>query len=444
MIEEEIMNQTRQYFTHDELILKIRESFQQSLERYKVHEVNRSRFSNIDCLLSGLALFTFKFPSLLKFDQIRGQKNTFTTNLKNLFSLKDVPCDTYMRERLDLITPQVCRKAFSNIFTRLQRNKVLDHFRFFKDQYLISIDGTGIFSSHDIHCDHCCVKNHRNGTTTYHHQILAAALVHPDQKVVYPLAPEPIMNSDGNKKNDCERNALKRWVGDFRREHPHLKAIILADGLSSNEPFIRILKENRLSFILVCKETDHDYLTQWVKAGDHLEKPRFEETRKGIKYVYEYMNNVPLNDNKRECLINVVRFSETKKGKTTQWMWVTDLTVNLNNIREFVKGARARWKIENETFNTLKNQGYEFEHNFGHGKQYLHTTFAYLMLLAFLVDQCLQHVNKRFQEAVKKLGSKKSLWQHMLSCLYLFEIPNFESLYHFLVHPPPILIQSVI
>ena len=52
-----------------------------------------------------------------------------------------------------------------------------------------------------------------------------------------------------------------------------------------------------------------------------------------------------------------------------------------------VRGGRARWKIENETFNTLKNQGYQFGHNFGHGKQNLSTIFVMLMMLAFLVDQ---------------------------------------------------------
>jgi len=97
-----------------------------------------------------------------------------------------------------------------------------------------------------------------------------------------------------------------------------------------------------------------------------------------------------------------------------------------------------------ETFNTLKNQGYEFEHNFGHGEKYLHTVLAHLMMLAFFIDQCLQHVNKRFQEAYSKRGSKKALWENMLYCLYTFEIPNFESLYHFIVHPPPLVMQSII
>ena len=33
--------------------------------------------------------------------------------------------------------------------------------------------------------------------------------------------------------------------------------------------------------------------------------------------------------------------------------------------------GRARWKIENETFNVLKTNGYNLEHNFGHGSQTL-------------------------------------------------------------------------
>ncbi len=438
------MKQTRKYFTQDELLERIRANISKGLKRHRVSEVAPSFFSNLDCLMSGLAVFSFKFPSLLKFDQVRGQDKVLAQNLKTLFHLQRTPCDTYMRERLDLIDPKVTRQSFSDLFTQLQRNKLLEQFRFLGDYYLVSVDGTGVFSSNDVHCEHCCTKKHRDGTITYHHQILAAALVHPDQKVVYPFAPEPIMKSDGAKKNDCERNACKRWVKDFRREHPHLKTIILADGLSSNEPFISILKEHKLSFILVCKETDHEYLTQWVQAADTQDKPGFTETLKGIKNTYEYMQDVPLNDSKNSCRVNVVRFMQTKKGKTTKWMWVTDLPVTLNNMREFVKGARARWKIENETFNTLKNQGYEFEHNFGHGKKHLHTVFAHLMFLAFFVDQCLQHINKRFQEALHRRGSKKSLWQTMLECLYLFEIPNFESLYHFIVHPPPLTIKTVI
>ena len=127
------MKQTRKYFTQDELMVRVRQSLDDSLKKHKIDEVNRSSFSNIDCLMSGLSLFTFKFPSLLKFDMARVTTNTLMKNLKTLFSLKDIPCDTYMRERLDEITPRVCRRAFCDLFTLLQRNKILDNFRFFQD-----------------------------------------------------------------------------------------------------------------------------------------------------------------------------------------------------------------------------------------------------------------------------------------------------------------------
>ena len=52
-----------------------------------------------------------------------------------------------------------------------------------------------------------------------------------------------------------------------------------------------------------------------------------------------------------------------------------------------MRAGRARWKVENETFNTLKNQGYHFEHNYGHGQQHLSVVLAMLMMLAFLLDQ---------------------------------------------------------
>lgn len=110
--------------------------------------------------MSALAVFTFKYPSLLKFDQNR---ETIQQNLETLFALKHAPCDTYMRERLDSLDPSLCREAFRDIFRLLQRGKVLEHFTFIEGHYLISVDGTGMFSSPTIHCENCCVKEHRNG-----------------------------------------------------------------------------------------------------------------------------------------------------------------------------------------------------------------------------------------------------------------------------------------
>src|SRR5271157_367431 len=83
-------------------------------------------------------------------------------------------------------------------------------------------------------------KNQRDSSAA-----LGATLVHPDLKVVIPLAPEPIIQQDGQTKNDCERNATRRWIKRFRQEHPHLPVIVVEDALSANAPHLRDLREAR-------------------------------------------------------------------------------------------------------------------------------------------------------------------------------------------------------
>ena len=67
------------------------------------------------------------------------------------------------------------------------------------------------------------------------------------------LASEPIRNTDGDKKQDCEINAGKRLVANLRKRHPRLAIIIVGDGLYSKQPFVDDLKTAGMSFILVAK-----------------------------------------------------------------------------------------------------------------------------------------------------------------------------------------------
>ena len=116
--------------------------------------------------------------------------------------------------------------------------------------YLLSVDGTGYFSSSRVHCGNCCQTHRRVGRTTYYHQLLGAVPVHPAHREVFPLAPVPIVKADGRKKNDCERNAAKRLLRDVRREHPHLRLIAVEDALASNGPHIELLKALDMRFVL--------------------------------------------------------------------------------------------------------------------------------------------------------------------------------------------------
>ncbi|MCK5612321.1 hypothetical protein KAR91_61180 [Candidatus Pacearchaeota archaeon] len=155
-----------------------------------------------DHLMSGLAVFGLKCPSLLDFDKRRSD-NVIAQNLRDLYHVKTAPCDTYLRERLDQVDPDSLRSAFTKVFASFQRGKGLEEFDFLNGHVLISGDGTGQFSSSKVSCSHCCKKEHKNGTITYYHQMFGACIVHPDKKNVIPLCPEVMLNQDGSTKNDC-------------------------------------------------------------------------------------------------------------------------------------------------------------------------------------------------------------------------------------------------
>ena len=395
----------------------------------KIEDTKTSRSLPLsDCLMSGLAVFSLKYPSLLQFDQGR-EDDLIQSNLKSLYGIKRAPSDTYLRERLDDVSPEALRRSFRRLLHLLQRGKGLEGFDYLDGHYLLSIDGTGYFSSSEVHCKQCCQKHHRDGHVTYYHQMLSAVLVHPEKSEVFALAPEPIMQQDGNSKNDCERNAAKRLLNALRREHPHMKLVVIEDALASNAPHIRLLKELNLRFILGAKQTDHQFLFDWV---DTIEGVKTEEitNENGITHCFRYLNKVPLNDANFELEVNFLEYWEHhSSGKTQHFSWVTDITITSTNLMQLMRSGRARWRIENETFNTLKTQGYHFEHNFGHGYKNLSTVFAYLMMLAFLIDQVQQRCCSLFQLAKQKAKRNIYFWEKVRGLFLNYLLPNWEVLY---------------
>ena len=167
---------------------------------------------------------------------------------------------TQHRTILDEVPPGELDQCFADIFYELQRGGELEGFVFDDGHYLLAIDGTGCFCSTKISCPHCLVKNSKSGKTEYSHQMVAAVLVHPNQKVVIPIAVEAIVQQDGNNKNDCERNAVRRLLQKVRRLHPKLEYIVIEDGLASNGPHIEDLIKLNFKFILGAKPNDHTYL----------------------------------------------------------------------------------------------------------------------------------------------------------------------------------------
>jgi hypothetical protein len=391
------------------------------------HRLDDTELSLTDALMSAFAMFSLKAPSLLAFDKERAEGNLHT-----IYGIERVPCDTYMREILDPVSPKLFRPVFKSVFRQLQRGKALEPMAFLDGHYLLALDGTGYFSSQTIHCASCLQKVHRNGAITYFHQMLGAAIIHPDIRAVIPLMPEPIVRHDGTAKNDCERTAAQRLVGKLRRDHPHLKFIVTEDSLSSNAPHIETLHAYGLRYLLGVKEGDHAYLFQQVQAAEHAGRVTSYERHDraaGVLHRFRFVNDVPLNASHTDVRVNFLEYWEQGADKVQHFSWVTDLRVSTRNVYQLMRGGRARWKIENETFNTLKNQGYHFEHNYGHGTQHLSVVFAILMMLAFLVDQAQQLCCALFQAVWAKLGSKRLLWERMRALFYDYAFASMRQLF---------------
>lgn len=397
------------------------------------HRHNGKTITLVDALMSAFAMFSLKDPSLLAFDERRHERNLY-----HLYGIEQVPCDTQMREILDPLAPEHLRPVFGDVFRQLQRGKALESFVFLNGCYLLLLDGTGYFSSQAIHCDGCLQKtNKQTGEVTYQHQFLGAVIAHPDHREVIPLPPEPIVQQDGSRKNDCERNAAKRLLAKIRKEHPRLKFIVVEDGLASNAPHIRELKRLHMHFILGAKPGDHEFLFDQVIAAIDAGQVTTITWEVGDNQAsLSFVNGIPLNEANSDLIVNFFHYVESGPDGEIQkvFTFVTDLRITCCNGRHLLRGGRARWKIENETFNTLKNQGYHYEHNYGHGKQHLSVVFAMLMMLAFLVDQTQQLCCPLFQAVWKKLGSKRALWDNLRSHFRHFTFQSMKHLYEVILY----------
>ena len=176
---------------------------------------------------------------------------------------------------------------------------------------------------------------------------------------------------------------------------------------------------------------------QQVQAAEHAGRvPSYarHDRAAGLVHRFRFLNNVPLNAANVEVRGNFIEYWEMGQDKVQHFSWITDLRVTKRNVFHLMRGGRARWKIENETFNTLKNQGYHFEHNDGHGEQHVSVGFAMLMRLAFLVDQAQQLCCALFQAVWPKLGSKRLLWERMRALFYTYALMSMRELFEALLY----------
>jgi Transposase DDE domain len=405
----------------------LRQCFSEHLEGFNDPRVQgRCAHSLHDTFMTAFACMFFQDPSLAHF-QKRLEETENKSNLMTLFNVTSTPKDTQLRSVIDETDSECLRPVFKDYTERLRRGKHLEPFQILPGHYLCAIDGVHYHTSACIHCEKCLHKTHKNGTTSYHHATLQGAFIHPDKRQVIPTMPEAIANTDGEDKQDCEINAAKRYLSKLKADHPRMGIIIAGDGLFSKAPMIKHTVEQGYNFIFVAKPDDHRYMMEWLNTYKALPKLSVSDKTKR-KHQYTYQNSIPLNGQPDAPLVNYLHYelSNEKEKVVYKNSWVTSIEITQQNVATLARAGRCRWKIENECFNTLKNQGYHLEHNFGHGKKHLSHNMYLLTLLAFFYHQIFELTDPAYQLCRQAMGSKRMLWEtfRVLIRYFIFDTWN--------------------
>jgi len=426
------LSKTKKHLGFSALRMAVTSHFQSIKDN---RQLNKCDYSQHDALMSAFACMYFQDPALAQF-QLRMEEVEHKNNLRTIFGVEHIPKSSQLRDIIDTIPSEELAPVFKDLFERLRRHKHLEDYAVFPNTLLCVIDGTHYHSSKEIHCEQCLHKEHKSGEITYSHAVLQGAIMHPDKKQVLPVMPEAIQNSDGTKKQDCESKAAKRFIENLKKTHPRQGFIICGDGLMSHQPMIETIKDNGMHYLLVAKPGDHTYLFEWLNDFPELASLEVLDD-KGRSHHYRWKNAVPLHGQANAVEVNFLEYRLINpQGKTTyRNSWVTDFQISRSNIIKLVQAGRCRWKIENECFNTLKNQGYHLEHNYGHGKNYLSYNLYLLTLLAFFFHQIFELTDGAYQACRIKAGSKRYLWEVFRGTVRILVVDSWEELMDMYLHP---------
>lgn len=391
---------------------------------------NNKKYTMEDIALSAFSVFFTQSPSFLDFQksmrELKGKDNA-----ESFFKINNIPTDNHIRKHLDKIDPRFFFPVFNTVFSTLEQAGIVDSYRSFNNNLLVALDGTWYHSSKTIHCDKCLKINHTDGSTTFYHSAITPVIVQPGNDKVISLPPEFITPQDGHNKQDCENAAAKRWIKQSGSEYAPLGMTVLGDDLYCRHPLCNLLLEQGFNFILICKPDSHKELYEWLngfKEGVNI----FSFTKKKWNgkfnefHTYRYANCLPLRSSEDTLWVNWCELTITDKNQKVLYKnsFATNFQINNQNVEQIVADGRTRFKIENENNNVLKKKGYNLEHNFGHGKEYLSMLLMTFNLLAFLFHTVLEYCDSQYRLLRSKLPSRKTFFDDIRTLTrYLY----FES-----------------
>ena len=410
---------------------------------------SNTQYSVADAAACAFAPFFFQDPSFLAF-QRRMEKSRARSNCRSLFGVHKIPCDNTIRSLLDGASPHAFDPLFPLCLETLDRHAALDDFRRLDNRLLVALDGIEFHKSYKIKCD-CCSTRHvgQAQTPQYFHSMVCPAVVADGHNRVLPLMPafiqprhDPAASdtdlSGQARKQDCERNAAKRWISRYLNNLGTYLPILLGDDLYCCHPLCQLVLQHGADFIFVCKPASHKCLHDFLHESLYHSSgwlPVRNAKRQLTFHRYRWQSGVPVRDGADAVTGTWIEFTIRRRTPDGQgWKQTyfntcfTSLEVTPDNVAEIARAGRARWKIENEVFNCLSNQGYHLKHNFGHGSDGLANLLVVLNLLAFAFHSVLDSLRGLWRRARTELVTRRDFFRDLKTLTKYHFFPHWTAL----------------
>jgi hypothetical protein len=421
-------------------LLKIPEHRRGGNGHYAIADAGQAAFS----------IFFIQEPSFLAY-QTNMQAKHGRNNAKSLFGVAKIPSDGQTRNLLDPVDPATLAGPFWATYETLAERGALTDYLGATGTRLVSLDGTQYFASQKVHCENCRVTE-RDGRTYYAHQVLLAVVSAPEQPHVICLPPEFITPQDGAEKQDCEQQAIKRWVKQHAGHFAPWSASVLTDDLHAHQPVCQLLLDHQLHFILTCKPDSHPALYEELGLLERVEGAVSHKTvrhwngRNHEVWQYRWASTLPIREGPAALKVNwcELRVINQESGEQLYYnAWLTDHALDEMTVEAVAQDGRSRWKVENEGINVLKQRGYHFEHNYGHGEQHLSTVLLSLLLLAFLFHTALDLACLMYHAIRQKLRTRRKFFDDLRGLTTYLYWRSFQHLLSFMYRqlelgPPPV------
>lgn len=311
-----------------------------------------------------ILLFMIVMKNACNFASMRGMtdgmnKEECIQNLKaslGVDALAELPHYDTINDFLAALDPSELRKIRTYMIRTLLQKRCFDDYRIHGKYWGIIIDGTGLFTFRQKHCDHCLKRNYTDQETgeekpIYMHHVLEAKLVVGD--MVLSLDSEFIENEDEDvTKQDCELNAFYRLARRVKNTFKKWPICILADSLYACEGVFDLCEQYRWKYLLRFKEGRIRSVMEEFQALKNIEGKDHPASE------VEWVNDIAYHQHS----LNVLACSlETKEGQKA-FTFLTNIKVTKKNAQGLTSAGRSRWKIENQGFNRQKNIQYHIEH----------------------------------------------------------------------------------